>query len=532
METLAKESAESRLKDLHRKAKKRARSKAFAKTDVTNDVEEEEAGDDVKSTQPEPTPKTFTVLGKRTRKSKSTQKIARQLPDWLETPRIISSDLTENLVGVDTVGVSIQLIKNLEKQNIKTLFPIQSELIPKILESSVSPLISSPSGYRPRDVCVSAPTGSGKTLAYVLPLLHVLNRVVVRRLRALIILPTQNLADQVKQVFDTYSRGLSVQIGLTTGQQTFTKEQEMLTESRGVDILITTPGRLVDHVTSTGGFSLDNVRFLIIDEADRLLGRGFDSWLDHVIKSKPIPNVENFVDITTSPPPQKLLFSATLSRDPEKLARLDLYNPILYATASTKYAAVPDGLSENYTVCTAGEKPLVLINFLHKLQFERMLCFASSVSNTHRLYHLIKAFGGVGVAEFSSGLTGGQRRAILDRFRRGDEDLRVLVASDAMARGMDVDDVSHVVSYDVPAHAKTHVHRVGRTARAGKAGWACTILREEEVRFFKGMMKEAGRTCRKLRVGKNELEGLVERYENALQQLEIRLRKEGRKKGN
>ena len=119
-------------------------------------------------------------------------------------------------------------------------------------------------------MCVSAPTGSGKTLAYVLPLLHVLNRVVVRRLRALIVLPTQNLADQVKQVFDTYSRGMSVQIGLTTGQQTFTKEQEMPTESRGVDILITTPGRLVDHVTSTGGFSLDNVRFLIIDEADRL----------------------------------------------------------------------------------------------------------------------------------------------------------------------------------------------------------------------------------------------------------------------
>ena len=509
----------------------------------------------------------FVVLGKDSRKRR-VKKVAPILPDWLLHPREISSDLVNNLFAIDSIGLSDQLVKTLKQQKIMSLFPVQSSVIPFILSSSCGPLLSTQGGYQPRDVCVSAPTGSGKTLAYVLPIIQCMQQVVVRRLRALVILPTRDLASQVSHVFHTFSKGTNVKVGLVTGQQRFTKEQQMLVvqcqvdggeKESLVDILVTTPGRLVDHVTSTPGFSLKHVRFIVIDEADRLLDESFQDWLQNVftacgmmldapsshlsfdsrlhVSSAAITDTFHMIH----KPLQKLLFSATLSQDPEKLASLHLFRPILFASRhamdtsgassaskgiyrTSQQYSTPDTLKEHYIICKSGEKPLVLLYLLTDLGLSHVLCFTGSVESTHRLFLLLKLFGSINVAEFSSSLTQRQRQSVVSGFRQGD--IQILVCSDAMARGMDIENADHVVSYDAPRYMKTYVHRVGRTARAGREGNAYVIVREEEAYHFKRMMRSNGKKLMKIKIKLEQLDGLVERYQKTLEELESAMQKE------
>ena len=502
----------------------------------------------------------FPVLGKESGKRR-VKKVSQSLPHWIVHPHIISSDLINNLSNIDSIGLSDDLVKVLKHENIASLFPVQSSVIPAILSSCCGPLLSTTSGYQPRDICVSAPTGSGKTLAYVLPLIQCLEKTVVRRLRALIILPTWDLAFQVSHVFHVFSHMTKVRVGIATGQQKFVKEQKALVKESPsseslVDILVTTPGRLVDHVTSTPGFTLEHVRFLVIDEADRLLDDSFQDqdWLHKVLSScgtasgisssphhtfdlrLPIPLSavsEEFHAIHK--PLQKLLFSATLSQDPENIASLNLFQPILFTTVSSKNRlelsknshktpetqtqySTPETLKEHYIVCKSGEKPLVLLYLATKLGLSRVLCFTGSIQSTHRLFLLFKLFGSITAAEFSSSLTRSQRQSVVSQFRQGD--VHILVCSDAMARGMDIENVDHVVCYDAPRYMKTYVHRVGRTARAGREGNAYVIVREEEAYHFRRMMKSGGKDLRKMKIRQCELDELVGRYEVALSELE------------
>ncbi|KAL1269277.1 hypothetical protein QQF64_031566 [Cirrhinus molitorella] len=440
---------------------------------------------------------------------KTVQKVKRVLPQWLAQPDVIQRDITSNLIPISEVpGICPTLLKKLETNGIQSFFPVQAEVIPAILESVGSGLLVGPGGYRPRDICVSAPTGSGKTLAFVIP---VVQRV-VREVRALAVLPTKELAQQVSKVFSTYTEGTSLKVVMITGQKTFAAEQIALSENRGgvshslADIVVATPGRLVDHINKNSNFSLQHVRFLIIDEADRMIDGMHQSWLSQVTKavyrSTGDTQASVFKRILPGPitvaslsppqiPLQKLLFSATLTQNPEKLQLLDLHQPRLFSSTHTCTETItqiqdtfnfPQGLTEYYIPCTLSKKPLIILHFLLRLKFSPALCFTNSRQAAHRLYLLVKLFGGVEVAEFSSKLSPGERQKTLKDFEQGK--IPLLISTDAAARGIDISGVKCVINYDAPQYIRTYIHRVGRTARAGKVGSAFTFLLEVQEKNF------------------------------------------------
>ncbi|KAL4268789.1 DEAD box helicase family protein [Pleurotus pulmonarius] len=482
--------------------------------------------------------------------------------------------------------------KRLKELGIEELFAVQTALLPFLLGDASQRRLYLPFDP-PRDVCASAPTGSGKTLAYVLPIVEILSTRIVTRLRALIVLPTRDLVSQVRETFEAVGKGSGLKIATATGQHSFAHEQAQLVTdktsqlkggSSQVDILICTPGRLIDHLNETPNFTLQHLRFLVVDEADRLLAQSFQDWLAQVLAAtRPpvhptsgydLPQQGNLADpgktslcsdavapaflhtfsmpdipcsITERKEPscQKLLFSATLTRDPGKLAALDLRQPkyfIIQGSKATKgddngmlavgleKFTMPDKLSEQYVVCSGSQKPLVLFYLLVTHNVRNALIFTKSAESTTRLVRLFEFFeqaraeqdsdaNPIVARSYSSDLSTSERRSILDKFRS--QDIQILVCSDLISRGIDISHVSHVVSYDAPVDMRKYVHRVGRTARAGRSGDAWTLVEEQEARYFKSMMKDAEHldSIKRVRVDNKSLEPYTKHYELALEQL-------------
>ena len=482
-------------------------------------------------------------------------------------------------------GLAPFLVSNLLEAGHSHFFPIQALVIPDVI-------IAEKYSMRARDVCVAAPTGSGKTLAFVLPVLNALATRKVRRLRALVVLPSRDLAMQVHEVFERYAKGSDLKVGLSIGQSDFRREQQQLLLSdldtngsdghssferlahlkhsldpgnfalsldayceklecggqhptlplggiSGVDVLVCTPGRLVDHCDNTPGFTLQHLRFLVIDEADRLLSQSYHGWIGRVFESTQsaarsvtMNKERNTSDIVVDPitwrlpdgaisaitmgggpanslcrPVQlrKLLYSATLTKDPQKLAALKLVNPKHFNAhhltdeghhSSTALYSMPELLKEYTVECTAGQKPLVLLSLLFerlqnkqkdsadKNQKSIIVVFTSSLDSTHRLARLLQLLWRASATnhseapiEFSSSLNQHQRSTLMKRCNDPNDPVSVVVCSDGMSRGMDIGFVSAVINYDVPGFAKTYVHRCGRTARAGKSGEAISLLK-------------------------------------------------------
>lgn len=352
------------------------------------------------------------------------------------------------------------------------------------------------------------------------------------------ILPSRDLATQVYQVFEQYVQGCDLKVGIAIGQTNFTAEQISLTvdvhsndpamlrhrlsfdpgnlelamEARQssfhleseetcwstVDILVCTPGRLVDHLDHTPGFSLQNLQFLVVDEADRLMNQQYHNWLARVV----VPPMIHKEELDWSHRPshgqqlRKILVSATLTRDPQKLAALRLNNPkhlnahhLNTEESVSKLYSMPDSLREYTLECTAEQKPLVLLAILADLALEQgklVVVFTSSLDSTHRLARLMQLlwpFVGArervrgGVLEFSSALNQSERASLVSRCKETPSDVAAIICSDGMSRGMDLQNVGAVIHYDVPTAAKTYVHRSGRTARAGTVGTAIVLLK-------------------------------------------------------
>ncbi|KAF9468213.1 P-loop containing nucleoside triphosphate hydrolase protein [Collybia nuda] len=485
-------------------------------------------------------------------------------------------------------GLSKKMRKRLTDLGITDLFAVQTSLLPFLLPDNPLQRALYLPYNPPRDVCVSAPTGSGKTLAYVLPIIEILSSRIVTRLRALIVLPTRDLVAQVRETFEEIGKGRGLKIGTATGQQSFSHEQSQLiadrtTDLKGgsskVDILICTPGRLIDHLNGTPNFSLQHLRFLVIDEADRLLAQSFQDWLVQVLAAirspptrsldvNPIGQLPSFPvhdavaptfmsllpypDIPTFPTErkesscQKLLFSATLTRDPGKIAALDLRDPKYFVIQGSKgheadsgildvvmeKFSMPSTLTERMVVCETSQKPLIFFHLVHAHQVTNALVFTKSTESTTRLVRLFDYFeearaktamaGSVKqmvVRAYSSDLSPGERKSILEKFKA--QEIQILVCSDLISRGIDISHVSHVVSYDVPIDMRKYVHRVGRTARAGRAGDAWTLVEEQEARYFKNVLREADHLdkVKKVKIHEKDLAPLTPFYETALGQL-------------
>ncbi|XP_068565125.1 ATP-dependent RNA helicase DDX51 [Cebidichthys violaceus] len=501
-----------------------------------------------------PAPTGFTVLGGF--ENKPVQKVHRVLPQWLAQPDVIHRDIKSNLVPIsDLPGLSALLVKKLQNTGIQHLFPVQAEVIPAILESAQQGLLIGRGGYKPRDICVSAPTGSGKTLAFVIPVVQVLTERVVCEVRALAVLPTKELAQQVCKVFTSYAEGSSLKVVMLAGQKSFAAEQASLSELRGgarrslADIVVATPGRLVDHINKNSGFSLEHLRFLIIDEADRMIDSMHQSWLSQVVKAayRSGGGADDVVSIfrrtepayvtaaSLSPPQmplQKLLFSATLTQNPEKLQQLGLHQPRLFSSVHGRSSSTtpagpaqtqggfdfPQGLTEYYVPCTLSKKPLLILHFILRMKLSPVLCFTNSRETAHRLYLLVQLFGGVQAAEFSSRLSPAERKKTLKEFERGK--IQLLISTDAAARGIDINGVKCVVNYDAPQYIRTYIHRIGRTARAGKPGLAFTFLLGVQEKNFLQMVVEAGTPGIQKQIVKPEnLKGMEARYQQTLQEL-------------
>ncbi|KAJ2076801.1 hypothetical protein H4R24_005495 [Coemansia sp. RSA 988] len=482
------------------------------------------------------------------------------IPHWLAHPTTIDQDASVSAAD-ERIGLSAHIRTRCAKAGIERLFAVQVAVIPVLQAAYQHARLR----QHVRDVCVSAPTGSGKTLAFVIPVVEGLRKRVEVRLRALVVLPTKELARQVRETFVDFCTGTDLRVGLATGDASLAKEQAALVdltasttdESSKVDILVCTPGRLVDHLATTPNFTLQNLEIWIMDEADRLLGEAYHEWLQRVQSS--IEEAAGTVDgrpaadvgLDMLAPPrrrvQKLLFSATLTRDPASIARLKLVRPHYISVtdggggegegknegASTGTFAFPSSLQEFYATCPVEEKPLWLIYMLWERQISGGVCFTKSLEAAHRLAQVVQAWTAevpesawvgnkIVVAEYSSDLTAAERARIMRLFKKGS--INLLVCSDLVARGLDIDQVAAVINYDVPTHMSQYTHRVGRTARAGRQGAAYTLVGATQMFHFKKMMKDNGHWENHLsaiRPQKSVLATLRIQYQAALEKVSI-----------
>lgn len=453
----------------------------------------------------------------------------------------------------------------LQNMGFKTLFPVQIA----VWQETIGP------GAFERDLCINSPTGSGKTLAYALPIVQMLSTRAVKCLRALVVLPTRDLALQVKQVFAAIAPAMGLSVGLAVGQSSIADEiselikkpeheagicydpQDVLQELQSsVDILVATPGRLMDHITTTKGFTLEHLCYLVVDETDRLLRESYQSWLPTVLKlTRPydeslVPGVNNFLPYASGslktirrcgvergfkgksyPRLAKMVLSATLTQDPSKLAQLNLHHPLFLTTGQRRYQ-LPEKLESYKLICVSKLKPLYLVAVLQHLGGEKCIVFTSSVESTHRLCTLLNFFGDlkVKIKEYSGLQRQSVRSKTLKAFREGE--IQVLVSSDAMTRGMDIEGVRNIINYDMPAYVKTYVHRAGRTARAGQTGRCITLLRTHEVKRFKKLLQKADNdSCPIYSIPSSSVKSLHPFYLSALEKLKETVQSETSRKG-
>ncbi|KAI9884845.1 MAG: hypothetical protein M1823_003372 [Watsoniomyces obsoletus] len=619
------------------------------------------------------------------------------LPEWLAQPVRVSSSEKMPLKEYD---IAPKLLLSLEKKGFSEAFAIQAAVLPMLLPSPTR---------HDGDVCISAATGSGKTLAYVLPMMESLRDRMPTRVRALVIVPTRELVTQAREVCELCGAGSRLKVQVAVGSRPFKTEQQDLIERRQVydealaqkalkrlqgegmeeeydpriddldpiggepllpghratyhskvDILICTPGRLVDHLRSTPGFNLDDLEWLIIDEADKLLGQSYQGWLRDVMTAlqHEKPTEELHMDekirrmIEWFPPPRvitKVVLSATMTRDLSLLNALKLRRPKLVVVDDVGHvnAADADGNDDETTknldhhdqnsgigyeipstlqewaipVGDGSEKPLYLLRLLQTKIFPNdehqgpsadeaakdalpnsasssedddseisdaesspslssddlsstssstdqiengskrrpketflpnppstspnstsgstnhgVLIFTRSNEAASRLSrlltHLHPSFSSQ-IGTLTSNHASLQRRKILRAFNT--QKLSILIASNLVARGMDIPHLAHVVNYDIPTHVRDYVHRVGRTARAGREGQAWTLISDREAGWFwnaiargTDLRRAQERKVVRYRLGLEGTEEEEKRYQDALRVLGEEVRAEKR----
>jgi ATP-dependent RNA helicase RhlE len=357
------------------------------------------------------------------------------------------------------LGLRAELVRAVRDEGYTTPTPIQQETIPLALAG--------------RDVVGSAQTGTGKTAAFLLPILDRLADGHERAPRALILVPTRELAEQVLERARAYGSHLpltSVAIYGGVGMEPQTRALR-----HGVDIIIATPGRFLDHM-SRGHADLSRIEVLVLDEADRMLDMGF------------APDVRRILDALPDER-QTLLFSATISADVDRLAQRALRG---HAEVETARRATPaDGIEHAILAVDKLRKKDALLRVLRLDVMHRALIFTRTKYGADKLATFLRREG-AHAAALHGDKAQSTRLRTLDDFRSGS--LRVLVATDLAARGIDIDDIELVVNYDVPADPEVYVHRVGRTARAGAQGLALTLMSPDEWIAMGDIEKLIGRT--------------------------------------
>jgi ATP-dependent RNA helicase RhlE len=379
------------------------------------------------------------------------------------TQGTITLNVTVSSNSFAELGLSSRLLRALEDANYKTPTPIQTKTIPLLLDG--------------RDLLGIAQTGTGKTAAFALPLLHHLEendqRPGPRRVRALILAPTRELAVQISDSIKTYGRYMRVTQAVVMGGVGQRPQVNAL--QRGVDVLVATPGRLIDLINQ-GHVDLSKTEYLTLDEADRMLDMGFIRDVRKIISK-------------LSDQRQTLLFSATMPTEVAKLAREILFEPERVEIFSKTVAV--DRIDQRVHHLEPGAKRVRLVELLSTPEFERVIVFTRTKHGADKVVKFLERDGVVAEAIHGNKSQGARQRA-LNNFRNGRS--RVLVATDIASRGIDVDDVTHVINYELPNVPESYVHRIGRTARAGAAGIAisfCDASERPHLRSIERLIKRS-----------------------------------------
>ncbi|MFN0157570.1 MAG: DEAD/DEAH box helicase [Bacteroidota bacterium] len=366
-------------------------------------------------------------------------------------------------MGFTTLGLSDRIMQGVRGAGYTVPTPIQKLAIGPALEG--------------RDIIGCAQTGTGKTAAFVLPLLHRLlesrvANVKFRLPRALVLTPTRELAQQVHDAVTTYGRFAELRPVSIYGGVNMDNQIKLL--RRGADIVIATPGRLLDHMQRRT-IDLSAIQVLVLDEADRMLDMGFINDVKKIIAAIPTER-------------QTMLFSATLSREINELAARILKNPHMVEAGERRNPA--ETIVQHFYSASQNGKMDLLLHALEKEKMESVLVFSRTKHGADKICRRLDR-GGIKSTAIHSNRTQSQRQRALDGFKQGQ--YRVLVATDIAARGIDVDGISHVINFDIPHYAEDYIHRIGRTGRAGATGDAITFVARDEQQHLKKIERFIGK---------------------------------------
>src|SRR6201996_24196 len=365
------------------------------------------------------------------------------------------------------LGLSPELLKAVEEAGYNTPTPIQQQAIPVVLMG--------------RDVLGVAQTGTGKTAGFTLPMIDILagSRAKARMPRSLILAPTRELASQVAENFEKYGKYHRLTMAKLIGGESMGDQEKLL--DRGVDVLIATPGRMMD-LFDRGRILLNDVKILVIDEADRMLDMGF------------IPDIERIVSLLPKIR-QTLFFSATMAPEIRRLGDAFLMNPKEISVAAQATTATT--VSQYLVICDEMDKREALLALIKLEDVKNAFIFCNRKRDVDILYRSLTKHG-FDAVQLHGDMAQSARTETLERFKKGE--VRLMVCSDVAARGIDISNVSHVFNFDTPHHSEEYVHRIGRTGRAGKEGRAFSIATPDDGKFVLAIEKLIGKEIPRLAV--------------------------------
>lgn len=403
---------------------------------------------------------------------------------------------SEKTVSWEEMGLIDTLCEACKALKWKAPSKIQREAIPLALQG--------------KDVIGLAETGSGKTGAFALPILQALLEN-PQRYFAVILTPTRELAYQISEQFEALGASIGVKCCVIVGGMDMVSQALQL--ARKPHIIIATPGRLVDHLENTKGFNLKAVKYLVMDEADRILNLDFEVELDKILKVLPRER-------------RTFLFSATMTKKVKKLERASLKDPVK-VEVSSKYQTV-EKLLQYYVFIPAKFKDVYLVHILNELAGNSFMIFCSTCNNTVRTALMLRALG-LAAVPLHGQMSQNKRLASLNKFKG--KDRQILISTDVASRGLDIPHVDVVLNFDIPTHSKDYIHRVGRTARAGRAGKAVTFVTQYDVELYQRIEHLLGKKLPEFKCEEDEVMALQERVGEAQRTARLELKDIEERKG-
>ncbi|PIN06668.1 ATP-dependent RNA helicase [Handroanthus impetiginosus] len=393
------------------------------------------------------------------------------------------------------LGVNEQLAEGCDNLGWKNPTKIQVESIPLALEG--------------RDIIGLAQTGSGKTGAFAIPILQSLLEA-PQAFFACVLSPTRELAIQIAEQFEALGSGIGVKCAVLVGG--VDQVQQSIALGKRPHIVVATPGRLVDHLSNTKGFSLRTLKYLVLDEADRLLNDDFEKAIDEILNVIPRDR-------------RTFLFSATMTKKVKKLQRACLKNPVKIEAAS-KYSTV-DTLKQQYRFVPAKYKDCYLVYILTEMSGSTSMVFTRTCDATMLLAYLLRNLGFRAIP-INGHMTQAKRLGALNKFKAGE--CNILICTDVASRGLDIPSVDMVINYDIPSNSKDYIHRVGRTARAGRSGVAISIVNQYELEWYLQIEKLIGKKLPEYPAEDEEVLLLLERVTEAKRISQMKIKEGGGKK--